>query len=76
MNASIDLRKPERRDLKRPEAPEILLTVSESDLLFWCWIKILSSRMTWESVLNILFAHTPMEWYLSIPSQRHLELQI
>ena len=34
MNASIDLRKPERRDLKRPEAPEILLTVSESDLLF------------------------------------------
>lgn len=34
MNPSIDLFEPERRDLKRPEVPEILLKVGEWDLLF------------------------------------------
>lgn len=34
MNPSINLCEPERRDLKRPEVPEILLKVGEWDLLF------------------------------------------
>ena len=56
MNTFVDLCEPESRDLKKPEVPEMLLPVGESDLLFWGPIKILSSRMTWESVFGLHIA--------------------
>ena len=34
MNPFVDLCEPESRDLKKPEVPEMLLPVGESDLLF------------------------------------------